>query len=113
MAGEPGYVTEVFAHRARYFQPRNAARIDTIRDAIERQWRGHPFEPILLTSLVEAADRVDSTTGVQMAYVKQCAPRSQQDLRLRVPHLLDGPGHSVQGDRPVELARLIESFLAV
>ena len=29
--------------------------------------------PVLLTSLIEAADRVDSTTGVQMAYVKQWA----------------------------------------
>ena len=37
--------------------------------------------PVLLTSLIEAADRVDSTTGVQMAYVKQWAPRSYQDRR--------------------------------
>ena len=36
--------------------------------------------PILLTSLIEAADRVDSTTGVQMAYVKQWAPRSSPPL---------------------------------
>ncbi|MEY2404601.1 MAG: adenine-specific DNA-methyltransferase, partial [Acidimicrobiaceae bacterium] len=54
--------------------------------------------PILLTSLIEAADRVDSTTGVQMAYVKQWADRSKQPLRLRVPELLAGGGTAMLGD---------------
>ena len=47
---------------------------------------------------MEAADRVDSTTGVQMAYVKQWAPRSFRPLELRVPELLAGPGRAVRGD---------------
>jgi adenine-specific DNA-methyltransferase len=51
-----------------------------------------------LTSLIEAADRVDSTTGVQMAYVKQWAPRSAKPLELRMPGLLNGPGRAIQGD---------------
>ena len=46
----------------------------------------------LLTSLMEAADRVDSTCGIQMAYVKTWAPRSHNDLELRVPTLLPRPG---------------------
>jgi adenine-specific DNA-methyltransferase len=79
-------------------QPDNGARIDAIRDAIASDWAGSPLEPILLTSLIEAADRVDSTTGVQMAYVKQWADRSKQPLRLRVPELLDGDGTAVLGD---------------
>jgi adenine-specific DNA-methyltransferase len=54
--------------------------------------------PLLLTSLIEAADRVDSTTGVQMAYVKQWAPRSARPLTLRVPELLPGVGRAVLGD---------------
>jgi len=98
LAPQPGYVTEVFSRNARYLRPQNAARVDAIRDAIDREWRGHPFEPILLTSLIEAADRVDSTTGVQMAYVKQWAPRSEQSLGLRLPSLLTGPGHALQAD---------------
>jgi adenine-specific DNA-methyltransferase len=98
LPSEPGYVTEVFARTARYLQPHNAARVDAIRDAIDLEWRGHPYEPILLTSLVEAADRVDSTTGVQMAYVKQWAPRSEQSLHLRVPDLLAGGGHAIHGE---------------
>ena len=48
--------------------------------------------PVLLTSLIEAADRVDSTTGVQMAYVKQWATRSHKDLELRLPELIAGSG---------------------
>ena len=52
----------------------------------------------MLTSLIEAADRVDSTTGVQMAYVKQWAARSYRPLQLRVPELLAGAGRAVRGD---------------
>jgi pimeloyl-ACP methyl ester carboxylesterase len=37
------------------------------------------------------------------------------ELRRRQPgvrvEMVEGSGHSVQGDRPLELARLIESFL--
>ncbi len=96
--GKPGYVTETFSHEARFFQPHNAARIDAVRDAIDSEYAGSPLFPLLLTSLIEAADRVDSTTGVQMAYVKQWAPRSAKPLELRVPELLDGPGRAIRGD---------------
>ena len=103
LPGKPGYVTETFSHQARFFQPHNAARIDAVRDAIDSEYAGSPLFPLLLTSLIEAADRVDSTTGVQMAYVKQWAPRSAKPLELRVPELLNGPGRAIQGDA-VELA---------
>ena len=83
--GAPGYFTETFCEQSRFFQPFNGARVDAIRDAIEREHAGTPYHPILLTSLLEAADRVDSTTGVQMAYVKEWAPRSALPLTLRVP----------------------------
>jgi adenine-specific DNA-methyltransferase len=93
-----GYVTETFCRQSRFFQPFNGERIDAIRDAIERDFAGDPLYPILLTSLVEAADRVDSTTGVQMAYVKQWAPRSSNRLELRVPELFPGPGSALRDD---------------
>ncbi|MGH2803105.1 MAG: DNA adenine methylase, partial [Thermoleophilaceae bacterium] len=54
--------------------------------------------PVLLTALIEAADRVDSTTGVQMAYIKQWSARSFTPLRLRMPELLAGPGNAIRGD---------------
>ncbi|MGH9044053.1 MAG: DNA adenine methylase [Acidimicrobiales bacterium] len=93
-----GYVTETFCELSRFFQPFNGERIDAIRDSIEADFSHSPLYPILLTSLLEAADRVDSTTGVQMAYVKQWAPRSFRALELRVPELLDGPGTAIRAD---------------
>jgi adenine-specific DNA-methyltransferase len=88
LPGRDGYVTETFCRRARYLQPHNGRRIDAIRDALATDYADSPLYPILLTSLLEAADRVDSTTGVQMAYLKQWAPRSHRDLELRRPALL-------------------------
>ncbi len=107
--GVPGYVHETFSRQARFFQSHNAARIDAVRDTIESEYAGSPLFPLLLTSLIEAADRVDSTTGVQMAYVKQWAPRSFNPLELRVPALLAGPGRAVRGDA-VELAPMLGHF---
>jgi adenine-specific DNA-methyltransferase len=99
-----GYVTEVFCRRARYFQPENGARIDAIRDAIAHDYAGTWLEPVLLTALIEAADRVDSTTGVQMAYLKEWASRSIKPLELRAPEIPAGPvGVGVRADA-VEVA---------
>ena len=48
---------------------------------------------------IEAADRVDSTTGVQMAYVKQWAPRSYAPLDAARPGAARrAPGAAVRGD---------------
>jgi adenine-specific DNA-methyltransferase len=106
LPGRPGYVSDVFCRRSRFFQLHNGARIDAVRHAIDRDWAGSPLEPVLLTSLIEAADRVDSTTGVQMAYVKQWAQRSHQRLALRRPVLLPGPGRAVRGDASILAANL-------
>lgn len=105
-----GYFTETFCVRSRYFQPHNGRRIDAIRPAIDEIADGHIEHAILLTSLMEAADRVDSTTGLQMAYLKQWAKRSYNDLELRVPKLLAGTGAVLRGDAN-EVAPTIESDL--
>ena len=83
--GTRGYCTEVFCENARFFQPFNGERIDAMRDAIETDYAQSPLRPILLTALIEAADRVDSTTGVQMAYGKQGSQRSHNPISLRRP----------------------------
>jgi adenine-specific DNA-methyltransferase len=88
----PGYFAETFCERSRYFHPKNGARIDAVRAEIDRRGLDRNARAVALTSLLEAADRVDSTTGLQMAYLKQWAPRALEDLRLRMPHLLAGPG---------------------
>ncbi len=96
--GVDGYFTDTFCVRSRFVQPHNGCRIDAMRDAIECEYRDSWMYPVLLTSLIEAADRVDSTTGVQMAYVKQWADRSFRPIELRVPELVDGPGAARRGD---------------
>ncbi len=93
LAGKPGYFTETFCVKARYFQPHNGARVDAIREAIAKKGLEPDLEAVLLTSLMEAADRVDSTTGVQMAFLKQWAARSYNELTLRVPELLPSAKH--------------------
>ncbi len=107
--GVPGYFTETFCTAARYLRPENGERVDAIRAAIESEHRDSPLYPVLLTSLIEAADRVDSTVGVQMAYLKAWAPRAHNRLTLRVPELLPGPGIARRGDA-LELAAALGSF---
>lgn len=98
LPGAAGYFTETFCVESRYFQSKNGERVDAIRTELDREFRGSPLFPILLTSLMLAADRVDSTTGVQMAYLKNWAPRSYNDLELRVPELIPGSGAAVRGN---------------
>lgn len=109
LEGRPGYFTETFCTASRYLQPENGARVDAIRDALETEHRDSPLFPVLLTSLIEAADRVDSTVGLQMAYLKQWAPRAHNRLELRVPELLAGTGTALRGDA-VELSPTLGSF---
>ncbi|MFM8734997.1 MAG: DNA adenine methylase [Pirellulales bacterium] len=89
--GRPGWFTDAFCEQSRFFQPKNGARIDAIREAIAAKNLPPDLEAVLLVSLMEAADRVDSTTGVQMAYLKRWAPRAFNDLELRMPDVLPRP----------------------
>lgn len=109
LAGQEGYFTETFCRQSRYLRPENGARVDAIRDTIESEFAGSPLHPLLLTSLIEAADRVDSTVGVQMAYLKAWAARAHRPLTLRVPELLAGGGDAVRGDA-CELAGTLGPF---
>ena len=96
--GEEGYVTKTFCKESRYFKPKNGRKIDAIRERIAEMGLKPELEAIVLVSLMEAADRVDSTTGLQMAYLKQWAPRASNDLELRLPNILDGPGIATRAE---------------
>lgn len=112
LEGKPGYFTQTFCEESRYFQPKNGARVDAMRDLLESEYIDSPLFPILMVSLMEAADRVDSTTGVQMAYLKKWAPRAHNDIELRVPELIPGAGHAVKGDATVLVDELPHVDLA-
>lgn len=98
LPGKRGYVTRTFCEQSRFFQPHNGRRIDAVREGIDMVAETESERAILLTSLLEAADRVDSTTGLQMAYLKQWAARSHNELDLRMPQLLEGGGLATQRD---------------
>lgn len=92
-----GWFTETYCEQARYFRPENGARIESIREAIE-SCEDPLLKAVLLTSLMLAADKVDSTTGLQMAYLKRWAPRAYKPLTLEYPPLLPGTGEAYQAD---------------
>ncbi len=91
LPGEAGYFTETFCEKSRFFRPFNGERVDAIRNWIESAQLEPDLHAVLLTSLMEAADRVDSTTGVQMAYLKDWSYRSHRTLTLRLPELASRP----------------------
>ena len=97
-----GWFTRAFCEDARYFAPRNGALIDAIRDRIETLDLEPELKAIALVSLMEAADRVDSTAGVQMAYMKTWASRALKPLELRLPALqpavATGPCRATRAD---------------
>ncbi|MFN7022109.1 MAG: DNA adenine methylase [Phycisphaerales bacterium] len=87
-----GYFHDTFCVKSRFVHPCNGVRIDACREMIA-EWKetgelDEELEAVLLASLMEAADRVDSTTGLQMAYLKRWAPRAFKPLRLRPPDLV-------------------------
>lgn len=115
MKGTPGYFTETFCVKSRFFQPKNGERIDAIREAIAAKGLEPELEAVMLVSLMEAADRVDSTTGLQMAYLKQWAARAHNDIELRVPHVLPRAKHGKGGATgldALEAAKLLEADVA-
>lgn len=110
LPGDPGWFTHTFCERARFFQPKNGARIEAIRNAIRAKGLEPELEAVLLVALMEASDRVDSTCGLQMAYLKEWAPRAHKDLELRLPAVLPrarhGKGEAHQRDA-LEAARTL------
>jgi adenine-specific DNA-methyltransferase len=91
LPGRPGWFTATYAEHARFLHPGNAARIEAMREAIAALAAPPELEAVLLTSLLEAADRVDSTAGLQMAYMKRWAPRALNGMALRLPAVLPRP----------------------
>jgi len=97
ISGYAGWFTETYSYNSRFFQESNARKIDGILSELEipasdcMGWMTEQEVAYVLVSLIEAADRVDSTCGLQMAYLKQWAKRSYKNLELRAPEIPVGP----------------------
>jgi adenine-specific DNA-methyltransferase len=105
-----GYATATFCHASRYFTQANGRRIDGVRRAIDRLQLGRELRGLALTSLIEAADRVDSTVGVQMAYLKRYAARALRPLELRAPEPAAGPAGEVATMDANQLAGALDGY---
>lgn len=98
LAGYEGYFTETYGGldnngssiqedgKKRIWQRKNTMKLDAIRDEIDRMGN----DPVLLTSLILALDKVDNTLGHQVSYLSDWSSRSYNDLVLEVPRLLCG-----------------------
>lgn len=112
LPGEAGYFTQKFCVEARYFQPKNGEKVDAIREAIEQNYFGSELYYPLLASLILATDKIDSTAGVQMAFLKNWTLRSHARLELKDPELIAGNGISIRGDALEVASNLGEVDLA-
>ena len=71
----------------RPWQIHNTRKLDGIREEIEKLSLSKIEKSVALTSLLLALDRVDSTIGHFASYLKEWAPRSYNQLHLRVPDI--------------------------
>lgn len=81
------------------WQRKNGMVADAIRDEIETLDLEYWEKMTLITSLIFALDRVDSTVGVQQAYLKKWSARSYNDMMLTLPIVVPEPqGQHFTGD---------------
>lgn len=105
LKGYDGWYTENYGGREktqakRPFQIKNTRKLDAIRDEIEKLNLGWIDKCVILTSLIYALDKVDSTLGHYVAYLSKWSPRSFNDLFLELPRRFKSTGkHKViRGD---------------
>jgi len=88
LPGKKGWLTEHYSSGAcQVFQEKNTKKADEVRDYIDEHFKSIQYP--LITSLLYALDSVDSTVGVQQAYLKDWSFRSFNDLLLKVPGLIE------------------------
>jgi adenine-specific DNA-methyltransferase len=102
LEGKVGWFTENygFAEIKKPFQIKNLRRLDAIRDEIEKFNLSFEDKCVLLTSLLNALNEVDSTLGHYVAYLSDWSPRSFKDLKMKLPKRINSTGiHQViRGD---------------
>lgn len=81
----------------RLWQIHNTMMLDAIRTEIDALSLDTIEKSIALSALILALDRVDSTMGHFVAYLKEWSPRSYLQMELEVPLLFQSSGdHTVQ-----------------
>ena len=79
-------------NKKRPWQRHNTMRLDQIREEIDLIAEDEIEKSVLLTSLINALDKVDNGLGHQVSYLKNWAPRSSNKMKLEVPKLICAEG---------------------
>ena len=89
LQGYDGWFTENYGgeqeQNKRPFQTKNTRKLDAIRDEIEVMNLSWEDKCVVLTSLILALDKVDSTLGHYVAYLSGWSARSYNNLKLQLP----------------------------
>jgi len=72
-----------FVNTKKPWQRHNTRKLDAIREAIDEMSLSKVEKSVLLTSLILALDKVDSTLGHFASYLKEWSPRSYKRLELK------------------------------
>ncbi len=72
----------------RPWQLKNTRKLDAIREELDKLDLSPIDKNVALTGLILALDKVDSTLGHYVSYLKEWADRSYNDLFLDVPRIL-------------------------
>ena len=82
--------------KKRMWQLHNTMKLDAIREEIDDVANDEIEKSVLLTSLIYAMDKVDSSVGHHVSYLKRWAPRAYNTMRMEVPKLIvDNGNHKV------------------
>jgi len=99
--------------RKRIWQLHNTKKLDAIREEIDKITKDKIEKSVLLTSLIIAMDKVDSSVGHQVSYLKKWAPRAYNTMKMEVPRLIiDDKPHKVYQKDIFDLINDIEVDLA-
>ena len=70
------------------WQIQNTRKLDAIREEIDTMDLGEIEKAVVLTSLIQALDQVDSTLGHFASYLNDWSSRSYNTMKLSVPNLI-------------------------
>ena len=99
--------------KKRIWQLHNTKKLDAIREKIDKIAKDEIEKSVLLTSLIIAMDKVDSSVGHQVSYLKKWAPRAYNTMKMEVPRLIiDNKPHRVYQKDIFDLINDIEVDLA-
>jgi adenine-specific DNA-methyltransferase len=98
LEGYDGWFTEYYgateANRKKPFQLKNTRKLDAVRDEIDKLKLPFEDQAVLLTSLIYALDKVDSTLGHFVSYLSEWSARSYKNLRLQLPQRFEATGQN-------------------